>query len=219
MNNNKLKKVIIFLIAFLLVSISWTKAAVVLDDTGASDEKPKIDRHFVFDTVPMNLEEITKDAEKIFAGECKEVEEIENDSESKLPVVKYTFKVTEPLKGVGENKVVTFKQWKPTVNNAGYEVGKNYILFLYPESERGLTSPVGFLQGQFEVESKGFFRRNKVVKNKVGNKGLYKNERNKKTASLKKNEFLRAYVSRCSELGIPIRYKEFTEAVKELSEN
>jgi hypothetical protein len=219
MNNNKFKRATIFLIAFLLVTLGSSKASVILNDNGDSEDKPKIDRHFVFDTVPMNLEEITQDAEKIFAGECKKIEEIENDKESKLPVIKYTFKVTEGLKGIGENKEISFKQWKPTVNNAGYDVGKNYILFLYPESERGLTSPVGFLQGQFEVDSKGFFRRNKVVKNKTNNKGLYKNPRNKKIASLKKNTFLKEYISNCSELGIPIRYKEFTEAVKELAGN
>lgn len=212
MKNEKIK--LAWAISLLLITsnANFSKAETV-DET----EKPKLERHFVFDTIPMNLEEITQGADRIFAGKCIDVKDIEDDPESKLPVFEYTFKVTEALKGTTNDETITFKQWKPTVRNAAYDVGSSYILFLHPNSERGLTSPVGFLQGQFEIDSKGFFRRNKVVKNRAGNKDLYRNPRNKKVISLKKSQFVNDYVSRCSELGIPIRYKEFTEAVKELA--
>lgn len=212
MKNEKIKLMGAISLLLIISNANFAKA-----ETTNETEKPKLERHFVFDTVPMNLEEITQGADRIFAGKCIDVKEIEDDSESKLPVFEYTFKVTEALKGTANDETIIFKQWKPTVRDAGYEIGNSYILFLHPNSERGLTSPVGFLQGQFEIDSKGFFRRNKVVKNRTSNKGLYKNLRNKKTISLKKSQFVNDYVSRCSELGIPIRYKEFTEAVKELA--
>lgn len=212
MKNEKLKLATVISLILLISNANFAKS-----QTTEESEQPKLERHFVFDTIPMNLEEITQGADRIFTGKCIDVKEIEDDPESKLPVVAYTFNVTDAIKGTTKDEVITFKQWKPTVRDAGYELGRNYILFLHPNSDRGLTSPVGFLQGQFDVDSKGFLRRNKVVKNKTGNKGLYRNPRNKKTISLNKNKFVSDYVSRCSELGIPIRYKEFTEAVRELA--
>lgn len=211
MKNRKIKLAGAISLLLLISNISFTRAETT------NETEPKLERHFIFDTIPMNLEEIIQGADRIFTGKCIDVKEIEDDPESKLPVYEYSFNVTEPLRGTKKDEIITFKQWKPTVRDAGYEIGSNYILFLHPNSDRGLTSPVGFLQGQFEVDSKGFFRRNKVVKNKTGNKGLYRNPRNKKTISLRQSQFLNDYVSRCSELGIPIRYKEFIEAVKELA--
>lgn len=180
--------------------------------------KLKIERHFVFDTIPMNLQEITKASGKIFAGRCVDAEEIENDPESKLPVVKYTFKVTESVKGIGGKETISFKQWQPTIRENSYDVGKKYVLFLYPNSERGLTSPVGLLQGQFQVEEKGFIRRKEVVKNKVNNRGLNRNLSTQKKIAIEKDRFINDYVHRCSELGIPMRYKEFIKAVRYLAE-
>lgn len=179
-------------------------------------QKPKIERHFVFETIPLNLKEITDAADRIFVGECTNVEEIENDPESKLPVIKFTFKITEGIKGVGNKEKITFKQWQPTVRQANYEKGKKYVLFLHPNSERGLTSPVGFLQGQFEVEKKGFLRKKETVKNKLNNKGLNRNLRTQERVIIEEDKFINDYLDRCSELGIPMRYQEFIKAVKYL---
>ena len=181
-----------------------------------ANEPVKLERHFVFDTLPLNLEEIIFASDRIFTGICTDVEEIEQDPESRLPVFKYTFKITESIKGLNGKEEVTFKQWKPTARSAGYEAGKKYILFLYPNSERGLTSPVGFLQGQFEVEKKGLIRRNEVVRNKLNNKGLNRNFRTQKKIEIKDNQYINDYIQECSELGIPMRYKEFILAVKYL---
>jgi hypothetical protein len=183
---------------------------------GTESSSIKLERHFVFDTVPLNLEEITSASDRIFTGTCINVEEIEEDPESKLPVFKYTFKITESIKGLEGKEQVTFKQWKPTAKDAGYEMGKKYILFLYPNSERGLTSPVGFLQGQFEIEKKGLIRRKEVVRNKSSNRGLNRNLRTQKKVVINEDKYINDYVESCSELGIPMRYQEFVKAVRYL---
>ena len=180
--------------------------------------KPKLERHFVFDTIPMNLEEIIETSGRIFAGRCTKVEEIENDTESNLPVIKYTFKITEGIKGIGKKEEIVFKQWQPTVRESNYETGKKYVLFLYPESKRGLTSPVGLSQGLFQVEEKGLIRKKEVVRNKVSNRGLSRNLQTQKRISIENDKFINDYIHRCSELGIPMRYKEFVKAVKYLME-
>ncbi len=188
----------------------------VYANEGTESSSVKIERHFVFDTLPLNLEEITSAAGRIFTGICTNVEEIENDPESKLPVTKYTFKITEAIKGLQGKEEVTFKQWKPTTKDASYKAGEKYILFLYPDSERGLTSPVGFLQGQFEIEKKGLIRRSEVVRNKSSNRGLNRNLRTQKKVVINEDKYINDYVESCSELGIPMRYQEFVKAVRYL---
>ena len=212
---SRIKKIFnLFILSISL--IAFCSLSTVIANEGAESSEVKLESHFVFDALPLNLEEIIFASDRIFTGICTGAEEIEDDPESKLSVVKYTFKITEAMKGLQEKEEITFKQWKPTVKDAGYEVGKKYILFLYPNSERGLTSPVGFLQGQFEVEKKGLIRRSEVIKNKSSNIGLNRNLRTQKEIIINEDKYINDYVENCSELGIPMRYQEFVKAVKYL---
>ncbi|OGI20300.1 MAG: hypothetical protein A3B68_05620 [Candidatus Melainabacteria bacterium RIFCSPHIGHO2_02_FULL_34_12] len=209
----KRKKTVLF--TFLLLAVTSYYHISSANEAGSNEaSKIKIERHFVFDTIPMNLKEITDSADRIFAGKCIKAEEKEYEG---LPVTEYKFKVTEAIKGVTDEEI-TFRQWQPTVRDGGYTEGNKYILFLFPDSEKGLTSPVGFAQGKFEVETTGFIRRKEVVKNSLNNRGLNRNLKTQKRIAIKNNTFLNDYVHRCSELGIPMRYKEFVEAVKNLVE-
>ena len=215
---NKHRNFILFASIFA-VSCSFAVLANTLESEGSNESSVvKLERHFVFDTIPQTLDDITKSAGKIFAGKCTNVEYIENDSESKLPVIKYTFEVAEGIRGVGDEEEITFKQWQPTARSSGYEEGKKYFLFLYPESERGLTTPVALEQGRFKVSKKGLIQRKEVVINGFSNKGLTRNLKTRKRILIKKDRFINDYLDQCSENGAPIRYKEFVQAVKYLAE-
>ena len=183
-------------------------------------EKLKIERHFVFESTPMNLQELEKSSDRIFAGICTSKEEIENDSEAGgLPTVKYTFKITDGVKGVAGKKEITFRQWSATIRSAGFEVDKKYVLFLYPDSNRNLTSTIGVDgQGLFEVGKRGIIKRNEIVSNKLKNHGLSRNLKSQKKINIEQDKSLNDYIDRCSELGIPIGYKQFVKAVRYLAE-
>ena len=212
---SQIKKIFnLFILSISL--IAFCRLSTAITNEGAESSEVKLERHFVFDVLPLNLEEIIFASDRIFTGICTGAEEIEDDPESKLSVVQYTFKITEVMKGLQEKEEITFKQWKPTVKDAGYEIEKKYILFLYPNSERGLTSPVGFLQGQFEVEKKGLIRRSEVIKNKSSNRGLNRNLRTQKKVVINEDKYINDYVENCSELGVPMRYQEFVKAVRYL---
>ena len=200
------------LILCVLVLSSLPASAVKIEPTGLKSSY----KHFVFDTIPLNLEEITTAAEKIFTGKCIKIENIENDSQSKLPVVKYTFKITEGIKGVAGNKTISFKQWEPTTRDAGYESGKKYVLFLHGESRIGLTSPVGFLQGQFNVDADD--NGNETVKNKINNHGLSRNVKSQKKLLLR-DSYRQNLLEEKSEKGESLNYSDFIEIVKSLIEN
>lgn len=172
-----------------------------------------VERHLILDTLPLNLEEITLKAGKIFSGICISIEEIDYDAQSKLPVTKYKFQIAENIKGVSE-KEITFKQWQALAKRTSYEVGKKYLLFIYPESTLGLTSTVGYLQGHFEIiKVKTLSGVSEVVINKLNNKGLIRNLRTQKSLKIKDNLQLKEYLRKASEKGEPIKYSDFVEVI------
>ena len=211
-----MKKHFLIRCVLLVLLLSFCRYCPANEIKEEENALPKIERHFVFETIPLNLEEITKSADRIFTGVCRDIEEIEKDDVARLPVYKYTFEVTDSIKGVKEKSKVTFKQWQPTVRGAGYEAGKKYVLFLHKESKLGLTSPVGYSQGQFEIEKKGIVRRKEVVRNKLKNRGLYRNFKTQKTVSIEGDRYLTAYLAHCSEYGSSMRYKEFVKIIRHL---
>ena len=216
LNINLREETIKSLVALMAVCICQNFPCNASSAPGSEPSKSTVRTRFVFDTVPLNLEELTNEADRIFAGLCTDIEEIENDPESGLSVVKYTFRITEQIKGLDDKDEITFKQWSKTTSDFSYEVGTKYILFLYPDSELGLTTPVGFLQGQFNVNKKGLLRKKEVVSNRMMNKGLSRNLKTQKRLRVEDNAFLDEYINECSEIGSPIRYKEFVDTVKYL---
>jgi CxxC motif-containing protein len=114
-----------------------------------------IERHLLFEVRQLTLSEITQSADRIFSGKCTKREDIEYDSIAKLPVVQYTFKINEKIKGIDGNKEISFKVWEGLDKQNGYQVGAEYVIALYPTSERGLTSSVGIQQGKFDIEKIG----------------------------------------------------------------
>lgn len=119
-----------------------------------------------FTLAPFNVQQMTRQAEKVFAGTCIAVEESRN--EYGLSVLTVTFAVHDALKGnLGET--VTFRQlnprqpppprpeigglWTaiPTFGLPSYAKGEEVILFLQKEGRTGLTSPLGFQQGKLPI--------------------------------------------------------------------
>jgi len=99
----------------------------------------------------INLPEMTNIAGVVFYGRCLAVETV---TPSGFPAQRYTFQVIEALKGVEADQIVTFQQ----ITGSGllripgmpvYQKGQELLLFLYPDSRFGLTSPVGMGQGSF----------------------------------------------------------------------
>lgn len=107
--------------------------------------------------LPLHLDEIVADAAVAFQGTCT-ANRVELDPQTGFVVTYTTFAVTDVLKGmVGPSH--TIKQLGGRMENAGYrveggtsfEVGGNYVVFIYGVSRAGFSSPVGLSQGQFMV--------------------------------------------------------------------
>ncbi len=119
--------------------------------------------------IPMGLKDMTHDAGKIFVGEC--LDRYEGIDENHLPATYTRWHVLQALKGVqtedrflvkmfgvdqptlhvreGETALIPLRSWNALVGS--FQPGEKYLLFLYPESGLGFTSPVGGGQGKFQV--------------------------------------------------------------------
>jgi hypothetical protein len=127
---------------------------------------------------------MTREAGKVFYGKCLDVS-VELD-ENNIPSTYARFQVVQGVKGTfdgeellvkfhgaqrealkvreGESAIVPLKTM--TLSSKAYLPGVDYLLFLYPESSLGFTSPIGGGQGRFEVLP------DKSVLNHLGNRFL-----------------------------------------------
>ncbi len=121
----------------------------------------------------VNLEYLCAGAGRIFAGVCVGSTS-EYDDATGSPVFLYSFKPSRIFKG-DQSDIITMKVHASAITFARapkFNVGDSVVLFLYPESDKGFTTPVGFGQGKFYVKTspQGF----KTVVNERNNINLFK---------------------------------------------
>jgi hypothetical protein len=108
---------------------------------------------------PINLEEMAQRADRIFVGRCIRVR-AEVDRDLGQMVTYATFLTRRTVKGSAHG-TVTIKLLGDQIEDDGpsrgvegvprFREGEEVVLFLYGDSGRGLTSPVGLGQGKFVV--------------------------------------------------------------------
>lgn len=180
-------------------------------------------------TLPVSLERMTARAGMIFVGRCVAVSEAED--ERGLPATYATFEVVHPIKGVSGARV-TVKHFgtassphtlslvpelapgeEGIVQTARimrhpyrYRPDEEVVLFLYPESRWGFTSPIGFGQGLFRVfEAEDGTR---TVRNHFGNIFLQFPERDVTTTPLP--------ALTTDSAALPLDYTTFIDAVERM---
>ncbi|MGB9084242.1 MAG: hypothetical protein WCB56_05085 [Terriglobales bacterium] len=72
------------------------------------------------------------------------------------PAVQLSFRVDEAIAGVEPGQVVTIHEWAGSwFMHPPMSKGQRFLLFLYPTSRLGLTSPVGGSLGQIALDATG----------------------------------------------------------------
>ena len=119
----------------------------------------------------MNLEDLVGHSQRIFSAVCQSVSS--GFDENNLPYTRYSFWVTDSIQGVVNQQVVEIKQFglsEPIPLGNGvtrvsriegmprYIPGQEYLLFLNQESRLGFSSPIGLIQGAFQVQGRGTSR-------------------------------------------------------------
>ncbi|HXZ33568.1 MAG TPA: hypothetical protein VEH30_14930 [Terriglobales bacterium] len=92
----------------------------------------------------------------IFSGTVKSVERIAPNNASSVPVMRITFQVDKGYVGVRSGQQLVIHEcaglWQ---SGESYRRGEKVLLFLYPLSKLGLTSPVGGMSGRFAMDRGG----------------------------------------------------------------
>jgi hypothetical protein len=120
--------------------------------------------------VPLSLRPLIQRSGYIFAGTVLAVEHVV-PLPNEMPIVRVTFHIDEAIRGVQQGQTLTIREWARLWNSSEqYHRGEQVLLFLYPISKLGLTSPVGGRSGRFQLtpgggisgqESRFVIRRNK----------------------------------------------------------
>jgi hypothetical protein len=107
-------------------------------------------------TFPENaaLESLVRAAGVIFLGQVLYVGR-EAGSAPSVGATTVTFKVEDAFRGAAVGQSLTIREWAGLwTRGEQYRVGERCLLFLYPESRLGFTSPAGWPMGRFEMRSK-----------------------------------------------------------------
>lgn len=139
-----------------------TLAIVALSTLAGAEEPARANLRFGFETspaqrefspLPLTAHQIVHDSARIFAGTVLSIEHSSLPSGNAQGFTRVRFRVQNPIRGVRAGQVLEVREWSG-LWNAGerYRVGENVLLFLYPASKLGLTSPVGGAAGRFRVD-------------------------------------------------------------------
>jgi hypothetical protein len=113
-------------------------------------------------SAPPNLREapypkrpLIRSSGSIFAGTVKSVERVAPKGNS-VATVLINFHVDQGIRGVHTGQMLAVREWAGLwQSGARYHPGERVLLFLYPLSKLGLTSPVGGPLGRFGIEPDG----------------------------------------------------------------
>ena len=95
-------------------------------------------------------------SDRIFSGTVLKVEHRNSDSSSALATTRIVFRVDEAIRNVRRGQTVAINEWAGLWQSGErYHPGERVLLFLYPPSRLGLTSPVGNRAGRFPVNRVG----------------------------------------------------------------
>ncbi|HJT68904.1 MAG TPA: hypothetical protein VJ731_01820 [Terriglobales bacterium] len=102
------------------------------------------------------LTQMLRSSGQVFSGTVLNVEHAHSGSSSVLATTNIRLRVDEPIRGVRKGQVLEIREWAG-LWQAGerYRPGERVLLFLYPPSKLGLTSPVGHQAGRFLIDKGG----------------------------------------------------------------
>ena len=104
---------------------------------------------------PQRPRPLIRSAGYIFAGTVKSVERV-SPKENGVAIVLVNFHVDAGIRGVRTGQTLAIREWGGLWESGErYRPGERVLLFLYPPSKLGLTSPVGGPSGRFRIGPDG----------------------------------------------------------------
>jgi hypothetical protein len=105
---------------------------------------------------PPNLQQLTRKSGYIFAGTVTAVERVDAAQAHAVATTRITFRVDQAIRGPRAGQTLTIHEWAGLWDSGErYRTGEQVLLFLYPLSKLGLTSPVDGSLGRFTLDRNG----------------------------------------------------------------
>ncbi len=102
------------------------------------------------------FERIVNTAGIIFSGRVTSIGRVPVSSGQSPASTTVTFQVEHAMRGISPGEILTIHEWAGLWRSGErYHVGERVLLFLYPPSKLGLTSPVAGAMGRFALDSQG----------------------------------------------------------------
>jgi hypothetical protein len=102
---------------------------------------------------------IVRQSGMIFAGRVVSIQPDGLGAPDRTARVQITVQVEQGVRGATAGQRLTFREWGGLwAGGERYRVGQRVMLFLYPPSALGLTSPVGGPAGRYEIDRSGRVR-------------------------------------------------------------
>jgi hypothetical protein len=141
----------VFTIAILTTTIS----ALAAEISGQSPERISSRAASGPALLQAIIHPVLRDSAQIFSGTVLQIEHRNSDSSSSLATTTIFFRVDEAIRNVRRGQVIEVKEWGGLWQSGErYHRGERVLLFLYPLSKFGLTSPVGGA-GRFTLDRAG----------------------------------------------------------------
>lgn len=141
----------VFTIALFLTAISASAAEAprLRPESSSASDLPSTE------LLPVSLRALGNSG-RIFSGTVLKVEHRNSDSFSALATTRIAFRVDQAIRNVHRGQTVEINEWAGLWQSGErYHPGERVLLFLYPPSRLGLTSPVGNRAGRFAVDRTG----------------------------------------------------------------
>lgn len=117
---------------------------------------PSLPRRYPVPLPPTGLKEMVQAAGIVFSGRVTFVGRSGPVSGQAPAATTITFHVEQAMKGTTTGQSLTIHEWAGLWNSGErYRIGEHVLLFLYPPSKFGLTSPVSGPIGRFAMDVRG----------------------------------------------------------------
>ena len=106
----------------------------------------------------VSLQQLNTSAGIVFSGTVIQIERVK-DTDARPAIVRVRFRVDEAVRGCNAGETVTLDEWAELwVPGDRYRKGQRVLIFLYPPSQTGVSSPVAGDVGTFTTGPDGLLR-------------------------------------------------------------
>lgn len=117
---------------------------------------PNLPRRYPVPLPPTGLKQMVQAAGIIFSGRVTFIGRSGPVSGQAPAATTITFQVEQAMRGTATGQSLTIHEWAGLWNSGErYRIGEHVLLFLYPPSKFGLTSPVSGSIGRFATDEAG----------------------------------------------------------------